>query len=279
MPKFSIIVCISNPNVFEECLLRSININRKDIDIEIVPIVNRNNIYSASNALNVGIDASKSDILIFAHQDVRLLDDWFVKLDGFLQNISDDWGIIGSAGIAIKYNREDIGKWGGSLYLDTVAVGTVYDNDESLEKGVPYWNGTKDLEQVHCVDECIFVMNKRTGLRFDSMYTGFHFYGVDMCMQARAAGYGVYGADLPIVHYGKYSASITGDHKYWVYYRYLHYKWHERFPELLGTHMHWAKGELTSYISIGLENDIGQEITIQAMGIERARFKREFNKI
>lgn len=277
MPKFSIITCISRPDIYNKCLLNSINENRKKHDIEIIPIINNDNRYSASNALNIGIDAAKSDILIFAHQDVRLLYDWFTRLDTTLDQLDGDWGVIGSAGIALQYGRNDIGRWGGSLDVQTVAVGSVWDTDDNLHQP-PYWDGTKAIVPVHCIDECVFVLNKRTGLRFDSMFTGFHFYGVDMCLQARAAAYTVYGADLPIIHYGKYSASFTGDRKYWVYFRHLHHKWSNRFPELLGTHMHWAQGELTSYIPIELEDEIGTVIQLKAMGVERAKFKNDRDK-
>lgn len=269
MPDFSVITCISKPDVYEACLLDSINEWRAGYNIEIIPIINNNNLYSASNALNIGIDAAKSDVLIFAHQDVRLLYDWFYLLDQSLESIDDNWGILGTAGIALRFDRGNIGYWGGALDVGTVAVGTVWDSDESLQFP-PYWDGIKSLTKVHCVDECLFVVNKRSGIRFDSMFDGFHFYGVDACLQARAASYDVYCTHLPIIHYGKYSASFSGDKKYWRYFRYLHNKWKLRFPELLGTHMHWADGELTSYISVELEDESGLSVGIKAMGIKKA---------
>lgn len=270
MPIVSIITCISKPDVYNSCLLKSVKECRRKHDVRVIPIINNDNLYSASNALNIGIEASKGDIVIFAHQDVRLLYDWFDLLLDLIDQMPPDWGVLGTAGINLKYGRHDIGKWGGAATLDTVAVGTVWDSDESLVKP-PYWDGTKDLATVHCADECLFMMNKRTGLRFDQAFNGFHFYGVDLCLQARAAAYNVYCAHLPIIHYGKYSASFTGDKKYWVYLRYLYNKWRFRFPEMLGTHMHWAHNELTSYISVGLEDDSGISVGIKAMGIKRAR--------
>lgn len=269
-PRFSVICCISKPDVYEKCLLSSVNEHRKNHDVEIIPIINNDNRYSASNALNTGIDACRSDIMIFAHQDVRLLYDWFDVLEEVLVEIPEDWGVIGTAGIASKYGRADIGKWGGALDVDTVAIGSVWDSDDSLGQP-PYWDGVKDLTSAHCADECLIVVNKRTGLRFDSMFSGFHFYGVDMCLQARAAAYKVYCAHLPIIHYGKYSASFIGDKKYWTYLRFLHNKWRLRFPEMLGTHMHWAKNELTSYISLGLEADDGTEVKLKAMGLGKVK--------
>lgn len=270
MPKYSIITCISREDIYDRCLLRSINKTRNKHRIEIIPIINNDNRYSASNALNIGIDAARSDYLIFAHQDVVLLEDWFERLDSVIASV-EKWGVIGCAGIDRKFTTYDIGKWGGSL-KEKVAIGTVYDSEESVK---PYWDGKKETVPVHCVDECLFIVNAKTGLRFDTVYTGFHFYGVDLCLQARSAGYNVYGADLPIVHYGKYSASLFGDRKYWVYYRYLHFKWHGRFPVLLGTHMHWNNEEMISYINMSLDDKEGNKIDVKSMGIRKLRLKTD----
>lgn len=276
MPRYSIITCISKPQVYNDCLLKSLAEVRGEHDIEIIPIINNDNLYSASNALNLGIRAAKSDNLIFVHQDVRLLSGWFDKLEAHLSQVSDDWGIIGAAGIGLEYGSADIGRWGGAKEVQTVAVGTVYDSDESAE---PYWNGQKELTRSHCADECLFILNKKTGLTFDNSFNGFHFYGVDICLQARAAGYEVYCCDLPLIHYGKYSASFTGDRKYWVFMQHLFEKWKHHFPEMFGTHMHWfqpddGKPELTSYIPIGLQDDSGISVTVKAMGLHRIQITR-----
>lgn len=268
MPDFSIICCISQPDVFDKCLLRSIYEAKDDYDVEVIPIFNHDNRYSASNALNIGADVARSDTLIFVHQDVRLLSNWFELLESNLQLMPKEWSILGSAGINLQYGRKDIGKWGGALVQDTVAVGSVWFSDENIDKS-PDWSGIKELTHTHCVDECLMVVNRRSGLRFDSMFNGFHFYAVDLCLQARSAAYPVYCTHLPIVHYGKYSASVSEDNKYWPQLRYLHHKWKMRFPELLGTHMHWADKELTSYIPISIVSDDEQEVRIKAMGLTK----------
>lgn len=269
MPDFSIISCISKPDVFDECLLKSIYACKGGYDVEIVPIFNHDNKYSASNALNIGMDVARSDILIFAHQDVRLLFNWFDILNDHIKKLPKNWAVLGSAGINLKYNRGDIGMWGGAKLVDTVAVGSVWFDDEQLSHK-PGWNGIDDLVPTHCVDECLMVVNKRSGLRFDALFHGFHFYAVDLCLQARSAAYPVYSAYLPIIHYGKYSASVSEDNNYWAQLRFLHHKWKMRFPELLGTHMHWAKDELTSYIPMSIVSDDLQEVNLKAMGIKRA---------
>ena len=266
MASYTIITCISDPTVYDECLLSSAYTQRGDNEINVVPVINHNNIYSASLALNAGLDACKTDIAILAHQDIKLLGDWFERLNNIINQIGEDWAIIGCAGIDLEASRSDIGRWGGSLGRK-IAIGTVYDRDDAEQ---PYWDGIKDTTRAHCADECLIVLNNKTGLRFDQQFNGFHFYGVDLCLQARAAGFGVYCSDLPIIHYGKYSSSTRSDNKYWKYFRLTHRKWHSRFPELLGTHMHWAQDELTSYIPMTMSS--GQlSVQIQSMGLRRVK--------
>lgn len=274
MADYSIISCVSRQDVYESCLLESVRKQQYGRDVEIIPILNIHSLYSASMALNHGIDVARSNTLIFAHQDVYLLDGWFDSLDEHLRQKPSDCAIIGSAGIDLRYGRADIGYWGGSTTVDTVAVGRVWDSLDKIDQ-TPYWNGNKDLTRSHCADECLFVLDKRTNLRFDLGYTGFHFYGVDICLQARAAGYGVYCGDLPIVHDGRYSASYTADRRYWTYLRYLHNKWRYRFPEFLGTHMHWAADELTSYIPMKLVANTGTNILVKSMSINKFKLRKE----
>lgn len=280
--KCSVICCVSDPKVYQQCLLDSVNRTRGDHKVEIIPILNLKNQYSASNALNVGIDVARTDILVFAHQDVCLLDEWFDHLETTINSLGNDWGVIGAAGIALEYGIKDIGCWGGALKKDTVAIGAVWGSDKNLDE-LPYWSGERRTTKVHCVDECLLVLNRPLGLRFDPVFTGFHFYGVDVCLQARAAAYPVYGAYLPIIHYGRYSASFIGDRKYWIYLRLLHHRWHMRFPELYGTHMHWCtrdklpipKEEITSYISINLDANDGCPIQLKAMGINKVKIAND----
>ena len=40
---------------------------------------------------------------------------------------------------------------------------------------------------------------------------------------------------------------------------------------MLGTHMHWADDELTSYVSVELEADDGTNVHVKSLGIKEAR--------
>lgn len=273
MPVFSIITCVSDAAIYQKCLLDSVNRCRNNFDVEIIPIWNTNGLYSASLALNLGIKVARSNNLVMVHQDVRLLEDWFAIAEAAIADLSDDWGVLGSAGIVLDCARNNISRWGGSISTNTIIVGSVWHNDDIDSE--PYWDGLKMPTRVHCVDECLFILNKRSGLRFDTAFNGFHFYGTDICLQARSSGCGVYAADLPIIHYGSHSSSMGNNNRYWQFLRLLHNKWKDRFPELLGTHMHWCDGELTSYIPLKLEADDGTAIYVKSLGIKSARLAND----
>lgn len=260
--RYSVITCVSDPKIYEECLLRSIY-SIKHNHVEIVPIINVKNIYSAAVANNIGLQVSRSDWVIFAHQDVALKDDWFNNLDKLISE-NNGAAIISAAGI--RKNHDGIGRWGGSLSIDSAAVGKVW-NDNVLE---PDWNGSKITQPIYAGDECLIVMDRKLKLQFDQRFTGFHFYGIDLCLQAQAAGYQVLGANMPIIHYGKHSSSMSEGNKYWIYFKLLHDKWKRLFPEVYTTHMHWVGDNLTSYIPTQLESD-GLKLTVKASSITKIR--------
>ncbi len=265
-PRWAIATCVADPAVYRDVLLASVNRCRGDHPIEILPVWNLEGRYSAALALNLALETAKADMVICVHQDVELLGDWFTNLAAATAELPPNWGVLGAAGIAAHCGRPDIGMWGGSLRGDTVAVGTVH----AAADQPPYWNGQSDLTPIHAPDECLFVVNRRTGVQFDLAFTGYHFYGVDLCLQVRAAGLFVYGASLPLAHGSRYSGSLTADGAYWRQLRLLHSKWSNRFPTLLGTHFHWATGELTSYIQYGVDSDSGLSVDVRSAGIVEA---------
>jgi hypothetical protein len=272
MVDYSVVCCVSDLAIMSECLLPSVEKCRGRRQLEIIPIINTNNQYSAAIAFNAAFDSAKSDIIIFCHQDVSLLGAWFDYLDELIAVASSDWGIIGAAGIDASAGGEDIGRWGGHRSRNC-AVGSVWDDAIKVDQ-IPYWDGAKSLTKVHCIDECLFVVRRSTNLCFDTAFNGFHFYGVDLCLQARAAGLDVYAGYLPIVHAGKYSSSFIKDGRYWTFLRRLCNKWYDKFPTMIGTHMHWLpdaeqRPQITSHITTVLEAAGRPPVTVRAMQLNK----------
>ena len=259
MIKYSIVTIVNNDEVYDKCLLQSMKLERR-LDIEFIPILNYNNKFTASVALNYGLAVAKGEYIIVCHQEVGIKPGTMDILDKLL---TPEVMILGASGVDLSCKVSDVGTWGGTV-SKRLAVGTVY---SSKIEDKPYWNGIKDLTKVHCVDECFFVIRKSISTKFDNNFNGFHFYGVDFCLQARKQGYDVHAAGIPIIHYGEYSGSMHNK-TYWPLLRKLHGKWRTHFPELLTTHMHWDDlGEITSYIGFKLRSDDGLEFQVSCTKI------------
>lgn len=258
----TIVTCVTEPQLYSDLVLKSAYECSAGHNLHFMPIDCRGRSIGIGGALNLALGVSKTNLVIFCHQDIVFMEDWFTKLERITHEI-DEWGVIGCAGMSMDYSVDHVYKWGGSAIGTTLAVGRVYSSPDSTE---PYWQGERGVRFVHCIDECVFVLNRNTGIRFDKRFDGVHFYGVDVSLQSRAAGFPVVVGDLPVAHVGTHSRSMsTGD--YWKYFRQLHTKWHLNFPELLGTHMHWRDRELTSYIPRRISGSSGLSLTINAASI------------
>lgn len=248
--RYSIITCVSDFEVYERCLLSSLSRLTGDTPaFELIPIDNRTSTYYAPTALNHGIDISHADIIIFCHQDISLMPDFFNYVERALAGVDDRWGVIGCAGRSIDPEHE---------------VGVVYNGhpgeyDSSYqEKLKRSWNGKMTRHRVHSVDECLFIYNKNSKTRFNDFLKGFHFYASDLCMSLIKNKFDVYATYLPVIHHGTYSSSLHTSDNYWKLFRDLVGNWRNDFKSLYGTHMRWeTMGEsirMTSNITFDSES-------------------------
>lgn len=151
---------------------------------------NRHEPYSAFNQIKARCTAR---YLIFCHQDVLLSEgDGYEKLLQVITEIEardPRWGLLGNAGI----NRS---------YRYTVRITD------------PHWTAgarTPDLPQrVTTLDENFLVINPRADVNCSPDLSGFHFYGPDLCLNARKNGHAAYVVDFHLRHLssGKLDASF-----------------------------------------------------------------------
>lgn len=245
-PRYSIVTCVSNYDIYEKCLLKSLRLHDNNDNLyEVIPIDNRNNAYSASEAYNLGLMIATSDIIINCHQDVSVLDDFFIKLDESILRIKDEnWGVIGCSGVSI-HDQQNVGIVFNSFSSEDI--------NQAIDKKMCYYEGIKSITEVYSIDECLFVIRKRQGIRFNDELRGFHLYGVDICLNYRANGYKVYATELPIIHYGEFSSSIIYDRSYWKAIRQITKKWSSEYGAMIGTYASWYKTsdhcmEITSHL-------------------------------
>lgn len=265
-PIYSILTCVSNFNIYNDCVVNSFyNSNINKDKYELIPIDNRMSIYTAPQALNYGLTIAKSDTVVCCHQDISFLPGFFDEADRSIKEAGDNWGIIGSSGRSIKTDvetkRPDLI---GAVYNGHPGQLSI-DFDVALKK---CWNGQKKLAEVHTIDECLFLINKKHNITFNEALNGFHFYGTDFALSMRSAGHKVFAAYLPSIHHGAYSSSLKTRDNYWPLYRKLLDIWSVHFTECYGTHFYWTtsksgKKEIVSHIPFEFENESFKASAVQ----------------
>jgi hypothetical protein len=150
-----------------------------------------------------------NDLVLFAHQDVTLPPGWEARFYSALRELErrdPQWGVIGSVGVL--------------PFLE----------DHSPEEPIPhyvrghfadpsgYWLAGPLPQPVQALDEMWLGLRKRSGIGFDPSLPGFHCYGTDVCMSARAAGRQAYAIDAFVWHNcrdsaGKLISSAAGSAK------------------------------------------------------------------
>lgn len=149
---------------------------------------------SATIAYNRGLDATDSDIVVFAHHDVYLPRGWADLLTLRLADLTQrqpDWALAGAFGVAA--DRRQYGPvWTSSL--------------GQIVGRVPL-----QPEPVHSFDELLIVLRRSSGLRFDDSQPGWHMYGTDIVCRAREAGLGAYAVGLPCIHNDRFHGVLGPD--------------------------------------------------------------------
>lgn len=164
---------------------------------------------SASIAYNHVIDKAKTDIIVFAHQDVYFPEQWLADLDRAVKHLekSDpNWGVLGCWGVN---NR---GLQAGYLY--SVGLGVL---------GAPFDNPVV----IDTLDEYILVLRKSSGLRFIDSLPRFHLYGTDICMAARKQSINCYAFSAYTVHNTSYGFLSP---EFYECYWHIKGRWREFLP-------------------------------------------------
>ncbi len=229
-PGLTIVTCVSNwtmyKNEFLRTLLPSIHSKERKIPFQLIAIDNTKNQRSAAAVLNEGIDRAKYTYVICIHQDIRFSENWLNVVFEQLRYLPPRWGVVGSVG----FDRHGKG------------IGALQNPDGT-------WFGSScKAGKVENLDEVCLIVDKRNKLRFDDKtFTGFHFYGADICLQAIQKQLMNYAIDAPFIHlsYGSY------DEAFHVYAKIFLKKW-ESVNHIKTTTL-W---KYHKFISFGYENQL-----------------------
>lgn len=162
---WTLVSVTNNDEVLESCLLNSPDLTNAS------EVILQRGYSSAAAAYNDALLRAKTDLVIFAHQDVYFPRGWIESLREALDLLArrdPEWGMLGVWGD--RYS----GGPPGYLYW-TGVDGTA---------GEPF----QGVKEVRVLDEVVLITRKSSGLRFDEELAGFHMYGTDICLEARRRG-------------------------------------------------------------------------------------------
>lgn len=202
---WSLIVAVNDPTVLEGTLLKS-----PDID-DRCQLITRKDYPCASKAYNDGIDEATNELLVFAHSDVFFPHGWLDRLTRAIRDIASvdpNWGVIGVIGISTERRL----------------AGYVYSTGLRNTVGGDFAGAVEAVS----LDEMVLIIRKSSGLRFDESLPGFHLYGTDICLQARASHMKSYIISDFCIH-----NSVGIKYLPWAFWRaylYLRSRWRSHLP-------------------------------------------------
>ncbi|MBN1307635.1 MAG: glycosyltransferase [Chitinispirillaceae bacterium] len=197
-PAISIIVCSRKGPSFA---LHERNL-RKTVgtaSCEYIRIDNRDNRYSLSAAYNEGVRRSRGGIAVFVHEDVFFMEGgWGEKLVGKFKDPTI--GLVGVAGTEYLFADEPGWVAAGRPFIHGHVIHEL-ENGEVYNLTVFSWE-KEDIDVV-AVDGLFFAVRKELfgTVGFDeTVFDGFHFYDIDLCMQIRRTHRCIVTWDLLVKH-------------------------------------------------------------------------------
>lgn len=205
-------VCaVNDEEVFEK------NIKRSKIFSEDKFIIRRGYI-NVSKAYNKPVEED-CDLLCYVHQDVFFPDDWeneLLKSLKKMDQIDKNWGVLGIAGVRRMHHGRE---WYGNL----------------IDRG-RQWGSSHNLPaRVQTLDELLLIRRSKdflqfdpsipykTKLQFDEGIPSNHFYGADICLQAKARGQICYAINAPCHHNSNTPRRLPAD--FHIASKYVKRKW------------------------------------------------------
>jgi GT2 family glycosyltransferase len=227
----SFVTCINNVQQYARFVVGPLFLNGTNKNYEIIPIFNTNNRYSAAQALNIGINKARGDIIVLCHQDVLFFKGWVDLMFERIGEIGHNkWGVLGTAGITERDKT----------------VGAVYNL-----KGRMQWRQSAKgkVSPVQTVDEHCMIIRKNSGLKFDEkVFNGFHCYGPDICLNAISRGMKNFGILCPLVHDSGSGSLGSGRKEFMRLLQALSKKWGKKFKRIRTSTSSIKKGKIRTFI-------------------------------
>ncbi|MFV0458008.1 MAG: hypothetical protein ACK5MT_04435 [Actinomycetales bacterium] len=175
------VVCVFNDAaVLSECLQASVEGYRGDIDVQFIPVDNREHTFSsAGSALNHGARQARHPLVAFVHQDVYIHS--FERLLEAEAELHAGWGLIGANGVR----------------HDGTNCGRIRDRVQIIGTPAP------TPVEVDSVDEVLFLTTRQQILDHplsEDPELSWHAYAVELGLRLRRTGQRIGVADLGVTH-------------------------------------------------------------------------------
>ena len=168
---------------------------------------------SAAEGLNAGLAQAAHDVVAFVHHDVYLPPWWESQIETALRDLDrrdPEWGVLGPAGARLE---------GEHLCY----TGSLLDGETSRRWGFP-WGLPAEVDTL---DELALIVRRDAGLRFDETLAGFHAYGAQLCLAARARGLRNYAILAECEHRSE-SSGWAPDAAYFAAHAHVAKRWSRR---------------------------------------------------
>ncbi len=162
-------------------------------------------------AYRAGVERTKGEYMIFAHQDVYFPQDWHLGLEKAIQTLADsgkNWAVLGCFGISAQGIR----------------AGRVWSSGLNQQLNPNFSSPFRAC----CLDELVLVVRRSSGVCFDPDLPHFHLYGTDIVQAAQARGYASFVIDAPVIHNSDQLRRLGKGYR--QAYDYMRKKWEAELP-------------------------------------------------
>lgn len=184
-PRFSICTMVTDLPMYQQMLASFQQAGFVEPDCEFLWLDNsQRNIADAYTAIRRFLFEAQGQYIILCHQDILLNQDRLPQLEQCIAELDQldlQWGLLGNAG--------------------GVSLGKIVHRISDPHGG--NLNSGNFPHRVQALDENFILLKRSTNPGISSDLTGFHMYGLDLCLQAEIRGYHAYVVDFHLTHLGK----------------------------------------------------------------------------
>lgn len=173
---FSVVSLVNKEHLYRSCR-ESLECQAPAGTFDFIPINADAENLNAATAYNRGLEKAMHEFVIFVHQDVLFPKGWLIKAVAGIESFTSSAAVFGLVGVRSN------GRTAGHI---------------SDPHGHMRWLPMP--AKVISLDEHLIILRKSSGLRFDPENPGFHCYGADICLSARAKGVESWVIDAPVTH-------------------------------------------------------------------------------